>query len=406
MPMEPPTRPEPAVVRFRRLPIESAQPILLFAIARLAIAVAALLALAVLGFPYGGEGAAVLGGLGVPWAAWCLLLSRREPERLLSPLVAAADLLVLLVFELVAPESYGAVRATALFLIAAHAHFQGERRGVMVALLGSAALVTASAVRGDSPVPGDLQAFYETVFVLSCLATALVVGSLRTAESASRLRARSLSRRTIQAEAEVRRRVAEAIHDGPVQELIGLDMILTSAHKAAAEGRADDATRLLDEARELTERNITVLRDGLVDLGPYAFEELSFETAIENCLLVWRRRYRIEVLATIDRIELPADTAGVLFSIAQEAVVNAGRHADADAVSISMRMVDSRLELRVTDNGIGFGSDDPLGAAEPGHLGLAMMRERAELLDGRLDIETSELGTRVLVLVPVPTRSL
>jgi two-component system NarL family sensor kinase len=406
MPMEPPTRPEPAVVRFRRLPIESAQPILLLAIARLAITVAALLALAVLGFPYGAKGAAVLGGLGLPWAAWCLLLARREPERLLSPLVAAVDLLVLLVFELVAPESYGAVRATALFLIAAHGHFQGERRGVMVALLGSAALVTGSAVRGDAPVNGGLQAVYETVFVLSCLATGLVVGSLRTAESASRLRARSLSRRTIQAEAEVRRRVAEAIHDGPVQELIGLDMMLGSAHKAAAEGRADDATRLLDEARLLTERNIGVLRDGLVDLGPYAFEELTFETAIENCLPVWKRRYGIEVLATIDRIALPAEIAGVLFGIAQEAVVNAGRHSDADAVSISLRTVDTTLELRVTDNGKGFGNGDPLGAAEPGHLGLAMMRERAELLDGKLEIETSGLGTRVLVLVPLATHSL
>ena len=68
--------------------------------------------------------------------------------------------------------------------------------------------------------------------------------------------------------------------------------------------------------------------------------------------------------------------------------------------------VGSTVELRVTDNGSGFGNGDPLGAAEPGHLGLAMMRERAELLDGTLDIETSELGTRVLVLVPLPTRSL
>jgi signal transduction histidine kinase len=406
MPMERPTRPEPPVVRFRRLPIESAQPILLFAIARLTIAVTALLALAVLGFPFGGKGAAVLGGLGVPWAAWCLLLARREPERLLSPLVAAADLLVLLVFELVAPESYGAVRATALFLIAAHAHFQGEQRGLMIAAGGASALIVGSAIRGDAPFDSDVLAFYEAVFLLSALATSVVVGLLRTSESASRLRARGLSRRTMQAESEVRRRVADSIHDGPVQELIGLDMMLTSAHKAAAEGRADDATRLLDEARELTERNIGVLRDGLVDLGPYAFEELSFETAIENCLLVWNRRYGIEVLATIDRIDLPADTAGVLFGIAQEAVVNAGRHAGADAVSISLRHVDSTLELRVTDNGNGFGNDDPLGAAEPGHLGLAMMRERAELLDGTLHIETTELGTRVLVLVPLPTRLL
>jgi signal transduction histidine kinase len=391
---------------FRRLPIESAQPIVLFAVARLAIVVAALLALVVLAFPYDLKAAAVVGGLGVPWAVWCLAMARRAPELLLSPFVAAVDLSILLVLELVVPDTYGAVRAAALFLIAAHAHFQGELRGVMVALLGSTALVAASAVRGDSPLPGDVHAFYETVFVISSLATGIVVGSLRTAESASRLRARSLSRRTIQAEAEVRRRVAESIHDGPVQELIGLDMMLSSARKAASEGRGEDATRLLDEARDLTERNIRVLRDGLVDLGPYAFEELAFETAVENCLGVWKRRYGLEVLATIESVDLPPETAGVLFGIAQEAVVNAGRHSGAEAVSISLRTVDSKLELRVTDNGNGFGDGDPLGASEPGHLGLAMMRERAELLDGTLEIETSERGTRVLVLVPLWRRGL
>ena len=391
-------------MRFRRLPIESAQPLLVFALARLGIAAAAFLALVVLGFPYEGKATAVVGGLGVPWAAWCLVLARREPERLLSPLVPAVDLLILLVLELVAPETYGAVRVTALFLIAAHAHFQGERRGVMVAALGSVSLVTACAIRGDQPLPDDLHAFYEAVFVIASIATGVVVGSLRTAESASRLRARSLSRRTIQAEAEVRRRVAETIHDGPVQELIGLDMMLASAHKAAADGRAEDATRLLDEARELTERNVRALRDELVDLGPYAFEELSFGTAVENCLAVWKRRYGIDVLATIDRINLPSEMGGVLFGIAQEAVVNAGRHSGGDAASLSLRRVGPLLELRVTDNGHGFCDADPLAPAEPGHLGLAMMRERAELLDGSLEIETSELGTRVLVLVPLPQR--
>jgi two-component system, NarL family, sensor kinase len=391
---------------FRRLPIESAQPIVVFAVARLAIVVAALVALVVLGFPYEGRATAVVGGLGVPWAVLCVVTARREPERLLSPVVPAVDLLILLTLELVAPDTYGAVRAAALFLIAAHAHFQGETRGTMIALVGSAALVSASAVRGDSPLPGDLHAFYETVFVLSALATGVVVGTLRTAESASRLRARSLSRRTIQAEAEGRRRVAEALHDGPVQELIGLDMMLGSARKAAHDGRADDATRLLDEAREVTERNIRVLRDELVELGPYAFEELTFQTAIENCLPIWNRRYGVDVLVTIDPIELPSDVSGVLFGIAQEAVVNALRHAGAKAVSLSLRTVDSSLELRVTDDGDGFGDSDPLGAAEPGHLGLAMMRERAELLDGSLDIETSERGTRVLVLVPLAPLSL
>jgi two-component system, NarL family, sensor kinase len=390
----------------RRLPIESGQPLVVFAAARVAVVVAALLAILVLSFPYDGRAFAVLVGFGLPWSVGLLLVTRRNPETALHPLVAAGDVAVLLGIELIAPETYGAIRFTALFVLTAHAHFHGERRGMAIALGGSSALVAGTAVRGDTPLDGDTLAFYETVFVLSATAAGLVVGRLRTAESASRLRARSLSRRTLQAESEVRRRVAEAIHDGPVQELIGLDMILSSARKAAADGRRDDAAALLDDAREVAERNIRALRDEIVDLGPYAFEELGFSTAIENCIPVWKRRYGFEVMAAIERIELPGEMAGALFRIAQEAVVNAGRHAEADAVSISLRTVDSDIELRVTDNGRGFPEASPLDASEPGHLGLASIRERAELLDGTLDVETSERGTRVLVRAPLPQRAL
>jgi two-component system NarL family sensor kinase len=384
----------------RRVPIESAAPIVMFAIARLAVGVVALTAVAVVGFPYDGRAAAVL-SVFVLWSVGVLAVARRAPDRVTNPVVAAGDFTFLLALELVAPDTLGAVRLTALFLIAAHAHFQGERRGLAIAAIGSTVLVVGSAVRGDAPFDSDLLAFYETVFVLSALATAVVVGLLRTSESASRLRARGLSRRTMQAESEVRRRVAESIHDGPVQELIGLDMILSAARNAAENGRGDEASGLIDEARELGTRNLRALRDEIVDLGPYAFQELSFDTAIEDCLPVWRRRYGFEVGLAIERIDLPPEMAGDLFRIAQEAVVNAGRHAQAKAVSISLRTVGSQVELRVADDGHGFDENNPVPGGEPGHLGLASMRERAELMDGTLEIESSERGTRVLVLAPL-----
>jgi two-component system NarL family sensor kinase len=384
----------------RRVPIESAAPIVMFAIARLALAVVALAATAVIGFPYDGRAAAVL-AVFVLWSVGVLALARRAPDKVTNPLVAAGDFALLLALELAAPDTVGAVRLAALFLIAAHAHFQGERRGLAIAAIGSTVLVLGSALRGDAPIDSDLLVFYETVFVLSALATAVVVGLLRTSESASRLRARGLSRRTMQAESEVRRRVAESIHDGPVQELIGLDMILSAARNAAENGRGDEATGLIDEARELGMRNLRALRDEIVDLGPYAFQELSFDTAIEDCLPIWRRRYGFEVGLAIERIELPPEMAGDLFRIAQEAVVNAGRHAEAKAVSISLRTVGSQVELRVADDGHGFDENNPIPGGEPGHLGLASMRERAELMDGTLEIESSDKGTRVLVLAPL-----
>jgi two-component system NarL family sensor kinase len=381
----------------RRVPIELAGPILVFAVARLAVAFVALATLAVVGFPYEGRAAGVLAVM-VLWSAAVLVATRRDPDRAFHPAVPAVDFTLLLALELAAPDTIGGVRLAALFLIAAHAHYQGERRGLMIAALGSTALVVGSALRGDAPVDSDVLGFYEAVFILSSLATAVVVGLLRSSESASRLRARELSRRTMQAESEVRRRVAESIHDGPVQELIGLDMILSAAR---SESNGDRVANLIDEARDLVSRNVSALRDEIVELGPYAFQEMSFGTAIENCLPVWQRRYGFEVRLAIERIELPPEMAGDLFRIAQEAVVNAGRHAQASRVELSLREVAGRIELRVADDGHGFDGNNNLSSTEPGHLGLASMRERAELMDGKLEIESSERGTRVLVLVPL-----
>jgi signal transduction histidine kinase len=384
----------------RRLPIASTGPIFVFAVTRVVATALAVLGVVIFGLPDNATAALIVGCVALPWTLLVLYITRRDPEFALNPVVPIVDFSMLVLLEVVAPDTVVAVRAAALFLVASHAHFQGERRGMGVAALGSAVLVIATAIRGDEPVDGELFAFYELVFVVAALATGLVVGTLRTSESASRLRAQGLSRRTIQAEGQVRRRVAEAIHDGPVQELIGLDMILSAAGKAADGGRNEESAALIEEARELATRNIRALRDEIVDLGPYAFQELGFDQAVENCIPVWRRRYGFEVMATIERVEMPSDMAGDLFRIVQEAVANAGRHAEADAVSINLRTTGSHVELRVADNGRGFEPSEPLDRRDPGHLGLASMRERAELLDGMLDIASSERGTRVLVRVP------
>ena len=383
----------------RRIPIESSGPILVFAAARLAIAVVGLAAVAVAGFPQQGRAAAVL-GLFVLWSAAVFLLARKDAFGALHPVVPAVDFALLLTLELTAPQTLGGVRLAALFLIAAHSHFQGERRGLIIATIGSVALIVGSALRGDAPVDSKVLAYYEAVFLFSSLATSIVVGLLRTSESTSRLRARGLSRRAMQAESEVRRRVAESIHDGPVQELIGLDMILSAARSESDDTRVGG---LLDEARELVSRNVRALRDEIVDLGPYAFQEMSFETAIENCLPVWQRRYGLEVRLAIERIALAPELAGDLFRIAQEAVVNAGRHAGANRVEVSLRRLGPQVELRVADDGHGFDQSGMLARGEPGHLGLASMRERAELMDGRLDIASTERGTRVRVVAPLRT---
>jgi hypothetical protein len=163
----------------RRVPIDSAAPVVVFALARLVVSIAALTAVAIVGFPYHGRAGLVL-AVFVLWSVAVLATARRNPERALHPAVPAIDFALLLALELVAPDTLLGVQFAALFLIAAHAHFQGERRGVMIAALGAGALIAGAAIRGDAPVDTDLLIFYEVVFFLSALATSVVVGLLRT----------------------------------------------------------------------------------------------------------------------------------------------------------------------------------------------------------------------------------
>jgi two-component system NarL family sensor kinase len=388
-------------VKLERARIESTEPVARFAAIRLGLALAAIAAAAAASFPYDGRLTGALGGIAFPWSVGVLLLARRSPVAALSPLVAAGDLIVLASVEAIVPEIYGPVRFAALFFISAHAQFQGERVGLVLALAGIGLLVPIAALRPD-PLEGEhLLLFYELLFSVLAVAAAVAVGAVRTAESTGRVRAWELTRRTMEAESKIRRKLAETIHDGPVQELASLDMMLAAASQAAAKGDGERAQEAIDEARAIAVRNVEALRDEIVSLGPYAFEELSFHTAVEDCVPTWQRRYGLGVELELEPMTLRLEVAGMLFHIAQEAVTNVGRHAQASKVRVALTRRGRMFELRVVDDGRGFGAVNPLAANEPGHIGLASMRERAEMLGGALEIESSASGTAIVVRAPL-----
>jgi len=375
------------------------QPVVSFAIVRLLLPAAALLADLILGFPNGAAPPLILGLVAIPWAVAILLVARSYPARALTPAVAVGDLIVIAAVQAAMPDAYAATHFVALVFIGAHAHFQGARRGVLIAVFGAVLLIGVT-IASDPPIDSDRLAFSETIFAVSCLAIAAVIGELRGIETAGRLRAQALSRRTIVGEDEVRRHVADFIHDGPVQELIGLDLILQGASKAAERGDTSRTTDLIGRARELAEGNIHALRDEIVNLGPYAFEELSFEIAIERCIPVWHRRYECDVSVDAD-VELEPQVANDLFRITQEAVANGCKHGESGHVHVTLERDGDEAVLKVVDNGKGFGDVNPLGPHEPGHIGLASIRERTQMLDGILDIDTRAGRTEICVRVPL-----
>jgi signal transduction histidine kinase len=382
------------------LPMESTRPLVAFAAVRLALMAAALGALAVTAFPQDERLAIVLGAVGLPWAIAILLLARARPSAAMSPMIALGDLAVLACAEAVAPDLYGAVRFTALLLIAAHAQFLGERLGVALAALWVAVLVPIAAL-SDGPVDGRLLVLYESVFAVAALSAAALVSRLRTSESAGRLRARGTARRHIEADARIRRQLAESLHDGPVQELVSLDLMLTGAEQASDRGDLARTRELIHEARELAERNVQALRDEMIDLGPIAFDELSLDQAIRNCAPVWQKRWGIPVELRLDDLDLSNELCGNLFGIVQEAVSNAGRHSRGERIAVTVEVRAGVVEATVSDDGLGFDETDPLGPSEPGHIGLASMRERAEILGGTLRIDSGERGTTVRAVVPL-----
>lgn len=386
----------------RRVPIESQRSIVIFAWARLGLTLLGVGLVLAIGIPYSGRLLAIVAGIALPWSVLNLVIAIRAPVRATNPPFAAVgDVLVLVAIEIIAPESYGVVRFLALTTLAIHAHFQGERVGLALAVFAVISLVIPTAFReSNSP---DLLALYEASFAATALTTVALVGGFRTAESASRLRARDLTRRTMQTEANIRRRFSESLHDGPVQELIGLDMALSAARTEAERAGADRAVEIIGDAQGMAQRNLQVLRDEMIDLGPSAFAEMSFDMALERQLPVWERRYGLDLDLDLKSDDLPSELEGYLFLITQEAVVNAARHGRADRVVVTLRRDEGAITLTIADDGVGFGDVDPLGAAKPGHIGLASIRERAELMRGELTIDTSTAGTTLSVRAPDPS---
>jgi len=140
------------------------------------------------------------------------------------------------------------------------------------------------------------------------------------------------------------------------------------------------------------------MRALIFELRPEALEREGLAGALKHHTAVLRARHGIEVQESLEtEPEMSWESKQALYRIAQEALHNAGRHARAKRVGISLGQDDSQIQLEVWDDGVGFDPRD----APPGHFGLNTMRERADELGGRLEIEsTPRAGTRVRAIIP------
>ena len=205
---------------------------------------------------------------------------------------------------------------------------------------------------------------------------------------------------------EERSHLSREIHDGVVQDLIGVGYAVADTERKVKLGQAThDTLPTLHQHRADILKAVRRLRTLVKGLRPAGLHEFGLEHALHVFVTALTDAahldFSLNVAAAADT--LPEAVSQAFFRIAQEAVRNAVRHARADAVSIVVTLSGDEARLTVNDDGRGFQAPDRLGSlALAEHFGLVGMDEHAQLAGGQLRLESAPgRGTRIVVTVPL-----
>lgn len=197
---------------------------------------------------------------------------------------------------------------------------------------------------------------------------------------------------------EERQRLARELHDSVSQALYGISL---GTHTALTLFDTDQqkVREALNYVLSQAQAGLTEMRALIFELRPESLEMEGLVSALTKQTAALHARYGLDVEVSLcDEPDVSLSIKEVLYRIAQEALQNAVKHAQANRLEVCLACEPEFLRLEVRDNGVGF---DPT-AAYPGHLGLRSMRERAERAGGKLDIEsTPGRGTQIRARFPL-----
>jgi PAS domain S-box-containing protein len=194
-----------------------------------------------------------------------------------------------------------------------------------------------------------------------------------------------------------RSRLARDLHDAVTQTLFSTCLIADVLPRLW-ERDQKEARRRLEELRQLTRGALAEMRALLLELRPTALAEVELGELLRLLAEAISSRARVPISVTVDgQCVLPPDVQVAMYRIAQEALNNVAHHANASQVAVWLCCRADAIELRISDDGRGF---DPSSVA-PGHLGLSIMRERAETLGAALRIISQPgAGAQVAIIWP------
>ncbi|OGO13872.1 MAG: hypothetical protein A2Y93_00370 [Chloroflexi bacterium RBG_13_68_17] len=231
------------------------------------------------------------------------------------------------------------------------------------------------------------------------------------ASMARRIRAAQLTLRSYiaaitRAQEDERRRLARELHDQTIQDLIALDQRVQILAMDLRTRELPQAA-LADELHHEAQRTIEEVRRLTRALRPIYLEDLGLVPALEMLTrdLQADLGIPIAIRTTGAPRRLPAETELALYRIAQEALNNVGKHAQARRAWLELAFSEDGLSMAIGDDGVGFSPTDAAkDPASQGHFGLIGMRERADLIQAQLEIASKPgHGTQITVRLSVPS---
>jgi two-component system sensor histidine kinase DegS len=215
-----------------------------------------------------------------------------------------------------------------------------------------------------------------------------------------------VSMRIVEAQEAERARLAQEIHDGPVQAMSNAIFQADYAERVSATDPAATTTEI-GTLRDLLRRELDSLRGFISQLRPPSLDEFGLDGAIEGAVSDLRATSRLQI--TTD-LRAPNDALGdheqtVALRVTQEALQNVRKHAAASTVVVSTAVADDAWTLEIRDDGRGF-DVGAVAARGRRNFGLQFMRERAELIDARFDVRSRpDGGTVVRLAIPTGART-
>jgi signal transduction histidine kinase len=207
----------------------------------------------------------------------------------------------------------------------------------------------------------------------------------------------------IAAQEDERKRIARELHDSTSQSLSSLLLGLRAMRDACEQV---DIRHRADELRVVAADTLEEVHTLALQLRPSVLDDLGLPAALERHVTDCQRLHSLHIdlaLKGLNDQRLPPAVETALYRIVQEALTNVIRHAQAETASIFIERHNHAVRAIIEDDGQGF--DPAQVSSSDGHLGLYGIRERAELLGGRLTIESEPgHGTSLFIEIPLPSK--